>query len=63
MIATTAPRSRFFVYMSVAFLAIALIGFSTTFFIPLAKGTFESPVVIHVHGMLAFAWLLFMNAS
>lgn len=59
MIVASAPRSRFFVHMSFAFLAIALIGFSTTFFVPLARGTFESPAVIHVHAALSFAWLLF----
>lgn len=51
-------RSRFFFHMALAFLAIAGIGFSTTFFLPLAQGRFEAPVVIHLHGMLCFAWLL-----
>lgn len=46
--------------MACLFLAIALIGFSTTFFIPLARGTFQAPAVIHVHGALLFAWLLFL---
>lgn len=59
MIGNVAARSRFFLHMGIAFLAIALIGFSTTFFIPLARGTFDAPVVIHVHGALFFGWLLF----
>lgn len=55
-----APRSRFFLGMSLAFLAIALVGFSTTFFIPLAQGTFRAPPVIYVHAALVYGWLLFL---
>ena len=55
----SAKRSRFFLYMSFAFLAIAVIGFSTTFFLPLARGTFMGPPIVHIHGALLFAWLIF----
>lgn len=58
-----ASRSPFFVYLSLGFLAIALAGFSTTLFIPLAAGTFEAPRVVHVHGILMFGWLLFFLAQ
>ncbi len=44
--------------MAYGFLAIALVGFSTTFFIPLARGTFSAPPIIHIHGALLFGWLL-----
>lgn len=57
---TSAPRSPFFLYMGLAFLGIAIAGFSTTFFIPLARGAFVAPPVIHVHGALLFGWLLFL---
>lgn len=53
-------RSSFYLYMSVAFLALALAGFSTTFFIPVVRGTFSAPAVIHVHAALVFGWLLFL---
>ena len=53
-------RSRFFLAMTLLYLAIALIGFSTTFFIPLARGTFRAPAVVHVHGALLFGWLLLL---
>lgn len=49
MIGNVAARSRYFLHMGIAFLAIALIGFSTTFFIPLARGTFESGVLVGLH--------------
>lgn len=45
-------------YLAISFLAIALTGFSTTFFLPLARRTFEAPLVVYVHGTLLFGWLL-----
>lgn len=54
------PRSRFLLYLSLAFLAIALAGFSTTLFIPLARGSFAAPVMVQVHGVLMFCWLLLL---
>ena len=56
---TRAAPSRFFHSMAWGFLAIALAGFSTTFFIPLARGSFTAPAIIHLHGALLFGWLLF----
>jgi len=51
-------RNTFFLGMAITFLAVALTGFSTTFFIPLARGSFSAPPVVHIHGALLFAWLL-----
>ncbi len=63
-LATRAPsRSRFFLYMAFAFLAIALIGFSTTYFLPLSRGAFSAPPIIHVHGAMLFGWLLLFIAQ
>jgi len=59
----SATRSRFFLYMALAFLAIAVTGFSTTFFLPLARGTFAAPPVVHVHGILLFSWIVFLIAQ
>lgn len=59
----TTARSPFFFHLSLAFLAIAVVGFSTTFFMPLARGTFSAPPVIHLHGALLFGWLLFFIAQ
>lgn len=58
-----AQRSRFFLAMTLLFLAIALVGFSTTFFAPLARGAFRAPPVIWVHGALLFGWLLLLIAQ
>ncbi|MGB0219599.1 MAG: hypothetical protein ACPGJF_09730 [Sinimarinibacterium flocculans] len=60
MDAAAASRSRFFLYMTVVFLVIAVAGFSTTYFVPLAHGNFSAPAVIHVHGILLFGWLAFL---
>ncbi len=49
--------------MAFAFLAIAIIGFSTTYFMPLSRGTFNAPAVIHVHGVMLFGWLLLFIAQ
>lgn len=56
-------RSSFYLMMSVAFLAIALVGFSTTYFIPLSARSFSAPPVVHVHGVLLFGWLFMLIAQ
>jgi hypothetical protein len=46
-------------YPAIAFLAIAavLVGFSTTYFGPVATGQFRGPVIAHIHGGLFLAWI------
>lgn len=63
MATSAASRSTFFLWMAYGFLVIAVVGFSTTFFVPLAKGVFRAPPVIYVHGALLFGWLLFFIAQ
>ena len=36
----------------------ALVGFSKTFFFPLASGMFQAPWVIYIHGAFAFTWVV-----
>jgi hypothetical protein len=49
-------------YVAIAMVAVAAvtIGFSTTYFIPVAGGTFAGPLVAHVHGLLFMAWIAMM---
>lgn len=61
--ATTQGRRRvprklhgYFVAFNLLFAMIVLVGFSRTFFIPVARGTFSKPLVVHVHGAFFFAW-------
>ena len=49
----------FYVYMGMAFVVIAFGGFASTFWRPLASGTFTADPVIHLHGALYSAWTLF----
>jgi hypothetical protein len=60
-----ASRSKFFLLMSVACFAVALIGFSPTLFFPLIRGTFASTnaPVAYVHAILMFGWLIFFIAQ
>lgn len=54
-----APRSRFFVWIGVSGILVALVGFTKTFFIPLFSGAFAAPLLIYVHGALLFGWVFF----
>jgi len=55
----------YFVAFGAFFALIVLAGFSRTFFIPVAQGTFSRPLVVHLHGALFFLWtaLLVLQAS
>lgn len=53
-------RPRFFLLMAALAVLVAVAGFSTTFFLPVAAGTFKAPLVIHLHGALFFGWVLFL---
>lgn len=56
-------RSPFFLVMAWVFLGIAVLGFSSTFFLPLVRGDNAAPRVVMVHGLLFFAWLVFFIAQ
>jgi hypothetical protein len=51
-------RSSFFFVMSLVGLFAVLIGFTKTFFIPVAAGSFQAPFSIHLHGAFAFGWVI-----
>ncbi len=66
MNATVALESRlraegryFYLWMAGAFVLVAFGGFSPTYWAPVAAGTFHAPYIIHIHGMLMFAWTCF----
>lgn len=60
------PRKlhAYFVTFTVVFALLVMAGFSRTFFIPVAQGTFVRPLIVHIHGALFFGWtaLLFLQA-
>jgi hypothetical protein len=50
---------NFYFGMAVICLAVAVLGFAPTYFMPLATGKFASPPIVHVHGILFFSWTVF----
>lgn len=65
MITPTARESPrlFYVYMAAAFVVIAFGGFLSTFWLPLAAGSFSAHPAIYLHGALFSAWTLFVLAQ
>jgi len=49
----------FYVWMASAFVLVAFGGFVPTYWAPVMAGTFKAEPIIHIHGMLMFAWTLF----
>lgn len=56
-------RSPFHLWLSIAFLAVALAGFSTTFFAPLARGRFTALPFVYLHATCLFGWLALLIAQ
>jgi hypothetical protein len=52
-------RSRFYFIMALAMLAIAIVGFLPTYFLPLTQGAFVAPAIVHLHGAMFYAWTLY----
>jgi len=53
-----ADRGRsFYPAMGVVAVGAVLVGFSTTYFGPMAMGRFAGPTIAHVHGGLFFVWV------
>ncbi len=53
----THKKTNLFLVAGIVALIVALTGFSTTFILPMARGTFTTPTIIHIHGALAFSWI------
>lgn len=53
------PQSaqRFFVVMAVLATVVALIGFASTFFVPMARGSFVGSPAIFAHAVATFGWI------
>ena len=50
-----------YLYFHVALVctAVAFLGFLPTYWLPMARGTAQFDPVVHIHGMIFFAWTLF----
>jgi hypothetical protein len=51
--------SRFYFWMAAVMAACAFIGFTPTFWAPMTRGAFTSPVVT-IHGLVSSTWVLFV---
>jgi hypothetical protein len=52
--------STFYLCLSAACLAIAVVGFMPTYWLQLAPGTFDGPPLVHLHGWLFSAWPVYL---
>jgi len=57
--ASVGETRRFYMWMSGACLAIAVLGFMPTYFVPIAKGAFKAEPMVHIHGIVLFSWVVF----
>ena len=56
MAATTARH--FYVRIAAAAVAVAVIGFAPTYWLPLVRGTLNVPPIAHVHATVFYGWML-----
>lgn len=49
--------TAFYIGLGVTGLAAVAIGFSTTYFFPMARRSFSAPPIVHIHGALCLAWV------
>lgn len=54
---------RFYIGLSVVGLAAIALGFSTTYFGPVAQGGFHAPVYVHLHGLFAASWVALLGTQ
>jgi hypothetical protein len=47
---------RFYVRMAAVCLAVAVVGFSPTYWVPLFRGTLAVPAISHVHATVFYGW-------
>jgi hypothetical protein len=46
----------FYAWMAMTCLAVAVLGFMPTYFVPLVQGKFSAPPIVHIHGIILFSW-------
>ena len=57
--ATAVSRGqRFFFHMSLVCLAVAMLGFAPTYWMPMARGALHVSPITRVHALFAYAWVL-----
>jgi uncharacterized membrane protein YozB (DUF420 family) len=56
--AQIAGRGRFYPRMAALFLAVSVIGFVPTYWMPMARGTLSASPITHLHALLFYGWML-----
>ncbi|MET3841430.1 hypothetical protein ABIE49_003508 [Bradyrhizobium sp. OAE829] len=66
---TTPPRATaysqtgyFYFYMALACTAVAFLGFAPTYWLPMMSRSLSASPVVHFHGLLFFAWSLYLRS-
>ncbi len=57
------PRNYFYLAFALYALLVALTGFASTYFLPIAQDRFHAPWFVHAHGGLLFGWLVLLSAQ
>ena len=55
--------ATFYIGIAVAALVVVVLGFSTTYLMPMARRSFAAPWYVHVHGGAALGWVLLLIAQ
>ncbi len=55
-----AATDRFYARMAVVCLAVGVIGFAPTYWVPLLRGTLDLQPLAHVHALFFYGWLLLL---
>jgi hypothetical protein len=59
MTTSTSERRTFYLAMACLSALVAVVGFSRRYLLPLAAGTMDAPAIVHWHGLIMFAWVMF----
>lgn len=55
--------SRFHVRMAITFIAVAVVGFLPTYWLPMGRGTLAADPIVHLHAVVFFGWTLLFLAQ
>ena len=55
----TSHAQYFYFYMALSCVAVAFLGFAPTYWLPMASGKLPPMPLVHFHGLLFFAWMLY----
>ena len=54
-------HTYFYVWTAWCFVAVAFLGFTPTYFVPLLRGTFQAAPIVHIHASVFFLWTLLFS--